>query len=66
LAEKNYENLVEALTNDSIDTVVASSSNPILPFPPSSSKFSSSLNQSDIDKIGESEIYHDSKGDIDD
>ena len=38
LAEKHYQNLVEALTNDSIDTASASS-NPTLSLPQSSSIF---------------------------
>jgi hypothetical protein len=67
LAEKNYENLVQALTNNAIDNAVASSSfNPILSLPQSSSTLSSPLNQSDIYRIEESESFHDDKGDIDD
>ena len=62
LAKKNYENLVEALTNNSIDTV-ACSSNSTLPLH-SSAAFSRPSNQSDPDRIKEPEIYHNSKGDI--
>ncbi len=58
LVEKNYENLVEALTNNTIDT---SSSNPTLSLPSSTS---SSYNQSDTYRIEETEPYHNSKGDI--
>jgi hypothetical protein len=36
IAEKNYENLVEALTNDSISSAVTSSSNPKSSLPQSS------------------------------
>jgi predicted component of viral defense system (DUF524 family) len=62
LAKKHYENLVEALTNNAIDT--ASLTNPTLSLPSSSPTLPRPLNQSDTDRIGESEIYHDIKGDI--
>ena len=39
LAEKNYQNLVEALTNNTINNAVASSSNLTLSLPQSSSTF---------------------------
>jgi hypothetical protein len=39
LAEENYENLVEVLTNNAIDTTVASPSNTILSLPQPSSTF---------------------------
>jgi hypothetical protein len=63
LAEKNYENLVEALTNNAIATA---SSNPTLSLPQSSSPtFQSPSNQSDTYRIEEPERYHNnSKGDI--
>jgi hypothetical protein len=64
LAEKHYENLVEALTNDSISRSASSSSNPTLWLPQSSSIFPGPSNQSDIHRIEESEIHHNSKGDI--
>ena len=63
LAEKNYEILVEVLTNNAIETAVASSSKPILSMP-SSSTFLDPYNQSDPYRIEESESFHNSKGDI--
>jgi hypothetical protein len=63
LTEKHYENFIEVLTNNIIATA-ASLSNPTLSLPQSSSIFLSLSNQSDISKIEESEIYHNSKGDI--
>jgi hypothetical protein len=47
LSKKNYENLVEALTNDSISNATTSSSNPTLSLPQSSSTFSYSFDQID-------------------
>jgi hypothetical protein len=64
LAEKHYENLVEVLTNDVMDTAVNSSHNRALPLPQSSSTFSNIVNQSDTYRIEEPEIYDGSKGDI--
>ena len=64
LAEKHYENLVEALTNDSISRSASSSSNPTLSLPQSSSIFPGPSKQSDIHRIEESEIHHNSKGNI--
>jgi hypothetical protein len=64
LGEKNYENLVEALTNDSISNATTSSSKPTLSLPQSSSTFSNPYNQSDTCRIQDSETYHNSKGDI--
>jgi hypothetical protein len=61
-AQKNYENLVEALTNNAINAVAASSSPRSLMS--SSSTFPSLYNQSDIYRIEEAETYHNSKGDI--
>jgi hypothetical protein len=55
LTEKNYENLVEALTNNAINSA-ASSSNFTLSLS-SSSTFPNLSNQSDIDRVEESEIY---------
>jgi hypothetical protein len=56
LAEKQYENLVEALTNNAIDTP---SSNPTLSLPQSStSTFNvGPYNQSDTYRIEEPEFY---------
>jgi hypothetical protein len=47
LSEKNYENVVEALTNDSIANA---SSNPTLSLPQSSSTFPTPSNESDLYK----------------
>jgi hypothetical protein len=65
LAEKNYENLVEALTNDSISRAAVSSSNSTLSVPRSSSTFSNSFDQIDIFRKEEPESFDNSKGDID-
>ena len=68
LMEKNYENLVEALTNDSISSVAASSSssNPTLSLPSSSSIFDlDTHNQSDAYKSEEPESFHNNKGNSD-
>jgi F0F1-type ATP synthase gamma subunit len=62
LAEKNYENLVEALTNNAVSSA-ASSSDAKLSLP-SSSIFLGSYNQSDAYRIEDLEIYHNSKDDI--
>jgi hypothetical protein len=65
LAEKNYKNLVEAQTNNIIDTA-ANSFNLTLSLPSSSSSiFSSPYNQSDNDRIEEPESFNNNKGDID-
>ena len=58
LAEKHYENLVEALTNNA---VANTSSNPTLSS--SSSTFPSSFDQSDIYRKEESETYHNDNDD---
>jgi hypothetical protein len=63
LAEKNYENLVEALTNNVINTAASSSSNPP-PSLPSSSAFLGPYNKSDTYKTEKEEMFHHSKGDI--
>jgi hypothetical protein len=57
LAEKHYENLVEALTNNAVDNT---SPNPTLS---SSSTFPSSFDQSDIYRREESETYHNDNDD---
>jgi DNA repair exonuclease SbcCD ATPase subunit len=62
LGEKQYENLVEALTNNVIDT--ATCSNPALSLPQSSSAFPNLCNQSDTYRIEDLDIYDNSKGDI--
>jgi predicted DNA-binding protein YlxM (UPF0122 family) len=61
LAEKSYENIIEVFTNNAIDNAF---SNPILSSPSSSLTFSNPFNQSDTHRIEESEIYHNSEGDI--
>jgi hypothetical protein len=63
LAEKNYEDLVEVLTNNAINAAASSSSNPTLSLS-LSSIFSSPYNQSDTCIIEESESFDNSKGDI--
>jgi len=64
LGEKNYENLVEALTNNAIDTAASSPSNPASSLPQSLSTFSNLSNQSNIYRIKEAESFHNNKGDI--
>jgi ABC-type phosphate/phosphonate transport system substrate-binding protein len=64
LAEKNYENLVEALTNNAINSAVTSSSSPASSLPQSSSTFPNLFNQSDTHRKEESEIHDNGKGDI--
>ena len=62
---KNYENLVEALTNNAINAACASSLNPTLSLPQSSSTFNVCPdNQSDIFRKEDPGNYHNSKGDI--
>jgi F0F1-type ATP synthase gamma subunit len=65
LTEKNYENLLEKLTNNAIDTALTSSFNPTSSLPlPSSTFFLDPYNQSDTYRIEKSESFHHSKGDI--
>jgi vacuolar-type H+-ATPase subunit E/Vma4 len=68
LGEKNYENLVQALTNNAIDIAASASSsstNPTLSLPQSSSSMFPNLStQSDTYKIEDPESFHNSKGDI--
>ncbi len=66
LAEKNYENLVEVFTNNTIDIVASTSSslNPTLSSPQSSSTFPNSFDQNDIYRKEETESFGNSKGDI--
>jgi transposase len=64
LVEKNYENLVEELTNNTINIAVASSSNPTLSLPQPSSTFPNPFNQGDSHRIEQSYTHHNSKGDI--
>ena len=64
LSEKNYENVVEALTNNAMDTAANSSSIPTLSLPESSSTFVGPYNQNDTYRKEETKIHHNSKGDI--
>ncbi len=62
ICEKNYENLVEELTNNVMNTA-ANSSNSALPLPQSSSsRFPNLSNENDIYGIEEPESFHNSKG----
>ncbi len=61
LSEKNYENVVEALTNESIANA---SSNPTLSLPSTSSTFSDPLDQNGTYRKEEPEGFHNSEGDI--
>jgi hypothetical protein len=63
LTEKHYESLVEALTNNAINTTAASST-PTLSSPQCSCTFPNLANQNDTHWKEESEIYDNCKGDI--
>jgi uncharacterized membrane protein YvbJ len=60
LAEKNYENLVEALTDNAIATVATSISSVLQ----ASSTFLGPYPQTYIHRIEEPENFHNSEGDI--
>jgi hypothetical protein len=62
LAENDYENLVEVLTNDTISTADVSPSNPALSLP--SSSFLVTSDQSDIYKTEKEKMFHNNKGDL--
>ena len=64
LAEKHFDNLVEGLTNNALNTATASPSPTLTLSPPSSSGFPNLSNQSHKYGIEESEIYYNSRGDI--
>jgi hypothetical protein len=65
LAEKHYEYLVEALTNNAISVEDYSlSSSPDNTMLSSSSTFPTQLNQSNTYRIDDSGIYHNTKDDI--
>lgn len=65
LAKKHYENLLEALTDNVIDTAITdSSSNPTLGLPQSLLTYPAPSNQSDTYRIKDLDIYHNDKGDI--
>jgi hypothetical protein len=66
LAERNYENLVEAFTKNSIDIAASaySSLNPTLSLPQLSSTVSNSFDQIDTFRKEEPETYHNNKGNI--
>jgi hypothetical protein len=67
LTEKHYENLVEALINNVMNTAAASKSNPTLSLRlSSSSTFPNLSNKNDIYRIEEAETYHNSEDDISD
>ena len=61
LGEKNYENLVEALTNNAIDIVATSSISSMLE---PSSTFLGPCPQTYIHRVEESEGFHNNEGDI--
>jgi hypothetical protein len=63
VVEKNYENLVEAFTNNAIDAAANSSYNPTSSLPHSSSTFPNLSTQSDIYGIEKSESFN-NKGDV--
>jgi hypothetical protein len=63
LSEKNYQNLVETLTKNAIDTA-SSSPNYTLSLPQPSPTIPNLSNQSDTYRKEESEDFHNSKGDI--
>jgi len=63
LAEKNYENLVEELTNNVIHTAMASSDS-TFSLPQSSSTFPNSFDQINTYRKEESESFDNSKEDI--
>jgi hypothetical protein len=64
LGEKNYEILVDVLTDNVTNTAGVSSSNSTLSVPQSSSTFPNLPNQTHTYRKDDSEIYHNSKGDI--
>ncbi len=64
LTEKHYENLVEALANNVINTNANSSYNPKLSLSQSSSTFPNLSTQSDTYRIEDPEGFHNSKDDI--
>jgi hypothetical protein len=64
LGEKNYENLIEVLTNNVMNTAANSSYNHTLSLPQSSSAFPSLSNQNDTYTKEEPENFHTNKGDI--
>jgi hypothetical protein len=63
LGEKHYENIVDAFTNNVINTGAASH-NPKPASPLSSSTFLNPSSPSDNFRIQESEYFHSNKGDI--
>ena len=63
LVEKNYENLVEALTNNAIDPAF-SSSDPISSLSQASSTFLNLANQGGTYRIEGPESFRQNKGDI--
>ncbi len=64
LTEKHYENLVEILTNNAVDTVANSSYNPTSSLPRSSSTFPNISDQNNTYRKEEPESFDNSKHDI--
>jgi hypothetical protein len=64
LAEKNYKNLVEVLTDGAINNATHASPNSPFFLPQSSDTFPGLSNQSDTYRKEEPENYHNSEGDI--
>jgi hypothetical protein len=66
LGEKNYQNIVEALTNNAMEATTYASPNPTLSLSQSSSTFPNLSNKNNIYRIEEAETYHNSEDDISD
>jgi hypothetical protein len=66
LGEKNYQNIVEGLTNNAMEATTYASPNPTLSLPQSSSTFPNLSNKNNIYRIEEAETYHNSEDDISD
>jgi hypothetical protein len=66
LGEKNYQNIVEALTNNAMEATTYASPNSTLSLPQSSSTFPNLSNKNNIYRIEEAETYHNSEDDISD
>ncbi len=64
LGEKNYQNIVEALTNNAMEATTYASPNSTLSLPQSSSTFPNLSNKNNIYRIEEAETYHNSEDDI--
>jgi hypothetical protein len=64
LAEKNYNNIVEALTKDAIDTALSPPNSASSSLLQSSSTFPNLSNQRDMDRMDNSESFLQNKSDI--